>query len=355
MSTMYDMSGAYHSSGQGYQSSWPHSPPQNDGSCYDDAYMDDDDDCYDHPGLEYDERELYHVMDCDEPNERLSEPPYDSTSLGYGSTASSDNLSTASPSPFSSPRVGTCSTPRSIHDNFHFQSEVRMPDDSELQVFAAKHNLEPPRPCMPFGMQYHFPSSGRVTCEAHQPVPPMFQSKYSELTPHLDFMKKLEEAKHTAAQMSISDEAPTLNSPSSNDAPPTTVLPTATPPVQPRSQGRQSAQRPILPSTARPKTKKGTGLLPPAAAAATRARPRSTLFIRTDPATGKVIGSRARETAKKPSLACKFCRERKIACGRPPEDAEDQTCNQCARRQFKCEYRAADVPRRRSTSAQARK
>ncbi|KAF7762314.1 transcriptional regulator family: Fungal Specific TF [Agaricus bisporus var. burnettii] len=43
-------------------------------------------------------------------------------------------------------------------------------------------------------------------------------------------------------------------------------------------------------------------------------------------------------TKKKLGLACLFCRERKIACGRPSESSPDQTCNQCARRYFKCEY-----------------
>ncbi|KAF9494253.1 hypothetical protein BDN71DRAFT_1449149 [Pleurotus eryngii] len=41
---------------------------------------------------------------------------------------------------------------------------------------------------------------------------------------------------------------------------------------------------------------------------------------------------------KKQIMACLFCRERKIACGRPPEGSEDPTCNQCARRSHKCEY-----------------
>ncbi|KAJ7214483.1 hypothetical protein GGX14DRAFT_444047, partial [Mycena pura] len=31
-------------------------------------------------------------------------------------------------------------------------------------------------------------------------------------------------------------------------------------------------------------------------------------------------------------MACLFCRTRKIGCIRPPEDAPDQSCNQCARR-----------------------
>ncbi|KAJ7897819.1 hypothetical protein B0H13DRAFT_1623358 [Mycena leptocephala] len=42
--------------------------------------------------------------------------------------------------------------------------------------------------------------------------------------------------------------------------------------------------------------------------------------------------------AKKQMMACLFCRERKIGCSRPPEDAPDQTCNQCARRKRTCEY-----------------
>ncbi|KAJ6592611.1 hypothetical protein B0H19DRAFT_851825, partial [Mycena capillaripes] len=41
---------------------------------------------------------------------------------------------------------------------------------------------------------------------------------------------------------------------------------------------------------------------------------------------------------KKPTLACLFCRERKIGCIRPAEDNPDQTCNQCVRRKRICEY-----------------
>ncbi|CAE6413277.1 unnamed protein product [Rhizoctonia solani] len=42
--------------------------------------------------------------------------------------------------------------------------------------------------------------------------------------------------------------------------------------------------------------------------------------------------------AKKPALACLFCRKRKIACGPPPPDSTDRTCNQCLRRKQVCEY-----------------
>ncbi|KAJ7624645.1 hypothetical protein FB45DRAFT_1030781 [Roridomyces roridus] len=43
-------------------------------------------------------------------------------------------------------------------------------------------------------------------------------------------------------------------------------------------------------------------------------------------------------TGKKQSLACFFCRERKIGCIRPAEDEPDQTCNQCLRRKRPCAY-----------------
>ncbi|KXN88961.1 hypothetical protein AN958_06523 [Leucoagaricus sp. SymC.cos] len=51
-----------------------------------------------------------------------------------------------------------------------------------------------------------------------------------------------------------------------------------------------------------------------------------------------IPSSHGSHTGKKLGLACLFCRERKIACGRPSESNPDQTCNQCARRMFKCEY-----------------
>ncbi|KAH8077507.1 hypothetical protein BXZ70DRAFT_861020, partial [Cristinia sonorae] len=45
---------------------------------------------------------------------------------------------------------------------------------------------------------------------------------------------------------------------------------------------------------------------------------------------------------KKPlTLACLFCRKRKIACGSPPPGSPNRTCNQCARRSLKCVYPAA--------------
>ncbi|KAI0674861.1 hypothetical protein C8Q78DRAFT_505850 [Trametes maxima] len=47
------------------------------------------------------------------------------------------------------------------------------------------------------------------------------------------------------------------------------------------------------------------------------------------------------DSPKKPlTLACYFCRKRKIACQSPPANSVDRTCNQCAKRKLKCVYPA---------------
>ncbi|CAK5264118.1 unnamed protein product [Mycena citricolor] len=46
----------------------------------------------------------------------------------------------------------------------------------------------------------------------------------------------------------------------------------------------------------------------------------------------------SRRGTKLQAMACLFCRHRKIGCRRPPEDAPDQTCQQCAKRGQRCEY-----------------
>ncbi|KAH9019465.1 hypothetical protein EDB84DRAFT_1511352, partial [Lactarius hengduanensis] len=51
-----------------------------------------------------------------------------------------------------------------------------------------------------------------------------------------------------------------------------------------------------------------------------------------------MLPSTKRSRRRKIGTACLFCHERKIACGVPPEESADPTCNQCARRSRKCEY-----------------
>ncbi|KIM68079.1 hypothetical protein SCLCIDRAFT_106570, partial [Scleroderma citrinum Foug A] len=66
-----------------------------------------------------------------------------------------------------------------------------------------------------------------------------------------------------------------------------------------------------------------------------------------------LLKSTKKGSDKKQLLACLFCRERKIACGRPSANSPDQTCNQCSRRRLKCEYptesRRGQHKRRRKT------
>ncbi|KAF8737305.1 hypothetical protein AX14_013082 [Amanita brunnescens Koide BX004] len=51
-----------------------------------------------------------------------------------------------------------------------------------------------------------------------------------------------------------------------------------------------------------------------------------------------IMMKRGGSEQKKQNLACLFCRERKIACGRPPEGSDDPACNQCLRRSLECRY-----------------
>ncbi|KAJ7448539.1 hypothetical protein FB451DRAFT_762905 [Mycena latifolia] len=51
----------------------------------------------------------------------------------------------------------------------------------------------------------------------------------------------------------------------------------------------------------------------------------------------KFSHAKAGGRTKKQALSCFFCRERKIACGRP-EEGGDGACNQCARRKIPCTY-----------------
>ncbi|KAJ7816850.1 hypothetical protein B0H14DRAFT_2843983 [Mycena olivaceomarginata] len=71
-------------------------------------------------------------------------------------------------------------------------------------------------------------------------------------------------------------------------------------------------------------------------------RPRARPDIRTPqprpPGTLKFTEARKDGRSKRQELACLFCRERKIACGRPPKKSGEQTCNQCVRRNRECVY-----------------
>ncbi|CCM06108.1 uncharacterized protein FIBRA_08357 [Fibroporia radiculosa] len=66
---------------------------------------------------------------------------------------------------------------------------------------------------------------------------------------------------------------------------------------------------------------------------------RTLLISGPSPAPARLAATPEEDTPKKPlTLACFFCRKRKIACGSPPPGRKDRTCNQCARRKLKCVY-----------------
>ncbi|KAK0475575.1 hypothetical protein IW261DRAFT_489307 [Armillaria novae-zelandiae] len=71
-------------------------------------------------------------------------------------------------------------------------------------------------------------------------------------------------------------------------------------------------------------------------AAASKRQPAATLKAIKQPV--KALPAHKRAVGKKPSLACLFCRGRKIACGPPLAGSTDKTCNQCQRRSLKCEF-----------------
>jgi len=174
------------------------------------------------------------------------------------------------------------------------------------------------------------PTHSRVSppqCRSqHQFLPARFHSSYSELSANIAFMSE------TKPQPSSSSQAPKSSKPSEME--PST--PTGTPLSKPRYDRRRSST-PVDPSSApirlgsqprlitRGKTLTSDESFPPTTHV-TALRPLVPV---------KKAGNDGR---KQPSLACFFCRERKIACGRPAEGSKDRTCNQCVRRSLPCDY-----------------
>ncbi|KAF8184701.1 hypothetical protein BJ912DRAFT_974407 [Pholiota molesta] len=188
---------------------------------------------------------------------------------------------------------------------------------------------------------------------AHQPIPPSQHSAYSELSVNLPFMERLEREERAAAahrRQSLPAISTSTPLPSIAAAPsPATSLPSA--------GSSRRHERQLLPVSARAEgvtvpagttTYRGVHLSADVPSSPDLWLPTKLTFVDaaqtpSPPADAAFVmhsGAPARNTKepKKPSLACTFCRERKIACGRPPEGSADPTCNQCARRSFTCKY-----------------
>ncbi|CAA7263435.1 unnamed protein product [Cyclocybe aegerita] len=213
------------------------------------------------------------------------------------------------------------------------------PSTNSPTVGATYKNREaPPRPFWP---------------AAHQPILPEQRSPYSELAVNLAFLEKLkEEEKARALAASIA-----LSTPRNAPSPPSADVTVLPPPAlsnriarPPPADKKHSAESPILSSVSfssrsitvagpSPITESANGersAVPFGSNSGTSATWNVSTGIDSVNGTG---GLRNVKEPRKPSLACTFCRERKIACGRPPSNSLDPTCNQCARRSFKCEYK----------------
>ncbi|KIK04933.1 hypothetical protein K443DRAFT_92166 [Laccaria amethystina LaAM-08-1] len=153
----------------------------------------------------------------------------------------------------------------------------------------------------------------------HPPISPTQHSSYSELSAHVLYLSELSRAESKVSNAPITPSKPNIQQTStktkrkerpSSDS----DLDMDFKPHFPSSSRRRSAPAPVKQKVASVPRSQSTA--PP---------PR--------PHTPKKAGAQ-----KRLSLACLFCRERKIACGRPSEEEPDQTCAQCLRRDLTCEY-----------------
>ncbi|EDR05434.1 uncharacterized protein LACBIDRAFT_303137 [Laccaria bicolor S238N-H82] len=157
----------------------------------------------------------------------------------------------------------------------------------------------------------------------HPPISPAQHSSYSELSANVLFLSELRHAESNSKisktpitpsepnTQHTSTKAKRKERPSSSDS----DLDMDFKPHFPSSSRRRSAPAP---------GKQKVASVPP---------PRQSTAPLPKPHAPKKDGEQ-----KRLSLACLFCRERKIACGRPSEDEPDQTCAQCLRRDLTCEY-----------------
>ena len=170
----------------------------------------------------------------------------------------------------------------------------------------------------------------------HPPISPTQHSSYSELSANVLFLSELSRAESKNSKIPIT--------PSESNTQQTSTK--AKRKERPSSDSDLDMDfKPHFPSSSRRRSapassKQKVASVPP---------PRQSTAPPPKSHTPKKAGEQ-----KRLSLACLFCRERKIACGRPSEDEPDQTCayaidfilmlaflphfSQCLRRDLACEY-----------------
>ncbi|KIJ96324.1 hypothetical protein K443DRAFT_107454 [Laccaria amethystina LaAM-08-1] len=153
----------------------------------------------------------------------------------------------------------------------------------------------------------------------HPPISPTQHSSYSELSAHVLYLSELSRAEAKVSKAPITPAKPNIQQTSTKT----------------KRKERPSSDsdldmdfKPHFPSSSRRRSTPA----PVKKRVASVLRPQSTT-----PPPRPHTPKKAR-VQKRLSLACLFCRERKIACGRPSKDEPDQTCAQCLRRDLTCEY-----------------
>ncbi|KIM36239.1 hypothetical protein M413DRAFT_449296 [Hebeloma cylindrosporum] len=166
---------------------------------------------------------------------------------------------------------------------------------------------------------------------AHQPIPPEQHSTYSELAPHLEFMAKMQ-------QQELSPQP--IDAPTRKARQPSRLSPRArnhrqstypSPIERSRRLERRSGSSDILVENKSRVPRSRYASLPPSE--------REPNQESSDASEVCSTSSKNRKEPKRPSLACTFCRERKIACNRVEDGIDSDTpCKACALRSFNCVF-----------------
>jgi len=193
--------------------------------------------------------------------------------------------------------------------------------------------LPPPSPQSEYEREnYHIIPS---FSEAHQPVPLERHSTYSELAPHLAFMEKFQQEQELGQVVDV----------------PTRKLSQADRSPKARNH-RQSTFPSPTKRSGRPERRSGSAKFlgqvgeDPSTTSLRSGRMRFTSLPLSDRAPIQELNSDAplevslpnasSASSKKSSIACIFCRERKIGCDRGVAGRMDIPCTPCTRRSFDC-------------------
>jgi hypothetical protein len=150
----------------------------------------------------------------------------------------------------------------------------------------------------------------------HQPLPARFHSSYSELSTNVAFMCE------TKSQLTSSSRDSTHSNSESQSRPPTPAV--THPTLQHTSRSR-------IPLPAEPSTLNRSDSVPQSRHAS-RHKNKTEGERRGSSSSPRALGNKVlsgrkgSDVRRQPSLACFFCRGRKIACGQPAEGSTDRTC-----------------------------